>query len=436
MTGGITSLPIRSSPTRRRILQGAARLAHAHAGSQQSHAAADTMFAKALEAKPPQRNPLAKQLFPSSSPNASNADIREQLKARGSTGFPSSAASAAASASSPSARVGQSLSNSLNNRPTNALPASANSSASRGSLVSLYDRSNSFSHGTSVIDLTEPGMKSKTRESVYFAEDDFSDDENLDLDFEIPKALPYVKPSISAAKENLPPPPKMTQPETAIPWSSSPASHFHPPHPQRSTSWSSRNSQSSLKRESSGDGGLFEEPAPKKVKKRVLPASFRQEDQDAGMRDARAALRTPGTKSRDFWDPTASAVQEQKRHLKNQRQPRKDESKDDLSLAEMQNVVEGSTKSAPMQLSTEQLRVLDMVVNKGQSVFFTGPAGTGKSVLMRAIIAELQKKHAKDPERVAVTASTGLAACNIGGTTLHSFSGTRKVLSRQGVLEC
>jgi ATP-dependent DNA helicase PIF1 len=62
-------------------------------------------------------------------------------------------------------------------------------------------------------------------------------------------------------------------------------------------------------------------------------------------------------------------------------------------------------------------------VGQGKSVFFTGSAGTGKSVLMRAIIAELRKKHLREPDRVAVTASTGLAACNIGGVTLHSFGG-------------
>jgi ATP-dependent DNA helicase PIF1 len=97
---------------------------------------------------------------------------------------------------------------------------------------------------------------------------------------------------------------------------------------------------------------------------------------------------------------------------------------------EVDEVGRGSTeppkaggKAAAFSLSKEQRNVLDMVVNKGQSVFFTGPAGTGKSVLMRAIIQELKKKYARDPERVAVTASTGLAACNIGGITLHSFSG-------------
>jgi ATP-dependent DNA helicase PIF1 len=71
----------------------------------------------------------------------------------------------------------------------------------------------------------------------------------------------------------------------------------------------------------------------------------------------------------------------------------------------------------------EQQRVLDLVVNKTKSVFFTGSAGTGKSVLMRAIIADLRRKYVREPDRIAVTASTGLAACNIGGVTLHSFGG-------------
>lgn len=46
--------------------------------------------------------------------------------------------------------------------------------------------------------------------------------------------------------------------------------------------------------------------------------------------------------------------------------------------------------------------------------FFCWP-GTGKSLLLRAIIATLKKKHAKKPDVVSVTASTGMAASNIGG---------------------
>jgi energy-coupling factor transporter ATP-binding protein EcfA2 len=67
-------------------------------------------------------------------------------------------------------------------------------------------------------------------------------------------------------------------------------------------------------------------------------------------------------------------------------------------------------------LSNEQRRVLE-VVRQGKSVFFTGCAGTGKSYLLKAIVAVL-------PEQTThLTALTGVAALNIGGRTLHSFAG-------------
>jgi ATP-dependent DNA helicase PIF1 len=47
--------------------------------------------------------------------------------------------------------------------------------------------------------------------------------------------------------------------------------------------------------------------------------------------------------------------------------------------------------------------------------------GTGKSFLLREIIRVLRMTYSVDC--IAVTSSTGLAACNIGGTTLHSFAG-------------
>ena len=44
-------------------------------------------------------------------------------------------------------------------------------------------------------------------------------------------------------------------------------------------------------------------------------------------------------------------------------------------------------------------------------------------MLLRHIIKKLKEKFKRDSDRVAVTASTGLAACNIGGSTIHSFAG-------------
>ncbi|KAL1708401.1 hypothetical protein EV121DRAFT_172881, partial [Schizophyllum commune] len=68
----------------------------------------------------------------------------------------------------------------------------------------------------------------------------------------------------------------------------------------------------------------------------------------------------------------------------------------------------GSSKKAlaGVFLSDEQTQILRLV-EEGNSVFYTGSAGTGKSVLLREIIKSLRKKHSKIPDAVAITASTG-----------------------------
>jgi ATP-dependent DNA helicase PIF1 len=58
-----------------------------------------------------------------------------------------------------------------------------------------------------------------------------------------------------------------------------------------------------------------------------------------------------------------------------------------------------------------------------ETLFITGAAGTGKSFLMRYVIQELKKRSSGAEGTVAVTAPTGIAAVNIGGSTIHSFSG-------------
>ncbi|CAN3357685.1 ATP-dependent DNA helicase Rrm3p [Diutina catenulata] len=74
-------------------------------------------------------------------------------------------------------------------------------------------------------------------------------------------------------------------------------------------------------------------------------------------------------------------------------------------------------RGRPRKLTPEQEHVIDVVLS-GQSVFYTGSAGTGKSVVLREIVRELSKIHG---DNIGVCASTGMAACNIGGTTLHKF---------------
>eukprot|EP00842_Homolaphlyctis_polyrhiza_P006283 jgi/Hompol1/6656/HPOL_001218-RA len=79
------------------------------------------------------------------------------------------------------------------------------------------------------------------------------------------------------------------------------------------------------------------------------------------------------------------------------------------------------TSSPTVKLSNSQRTIVEHVVERGDSLFFTGSAGTGKSVVLREIVRQLNAKL--PPFQLAVTASTGIAAINIGGVTIHAFSG-------------
>src|SRR6266480_3309684 len=63
----------------------------------------------------------------------------------------------------------------------------------------------------------------------------------------------------------------------------------------------------------------------------------------------------------------------------------------------------------------EALSLLKM----GRNIFLTGAAGSGKTYLLNKYINYLKDNNV----RVAVTASTGIAATHLQGTTIHSWSG-------------
>ncbi|XP_039179148.1 ATP-dependent DNA helicase PIF1 isoform X2 [Crotalus tigris] len=92
------------------------------------------------------------------------------------------------------------------------------------------------------------------------------------------------------------------------------------------------------------------------------------------------------------------------------------ESVDGRQMTEEQQVKKPWLMSSRATLSQEQSRVLSAVLS-GKNVFFTGSAGTGKSYLLKKIVASFP------PNGTYVTASTGVAACQIGGITLHAFAG-------------
>jgi len=69
-------------------------------------------------------------------------------------------------------------------------------------------------------------------------------------------------------------------------------------------------------------------------------------------------------------------------------------------------------------LNEEQQEALSYV--KGaKNLFLSGCAGTGKSFLLSRLVEELRAMG----KQVAVTATTGIAAIQIGGSTVHSFAG-------------
>lgn len=59
------------------------------------------------------------------------------------------------------------------------------------------------------------------------------------------------------------------------------------------------------------------------------------------------------------------------------------------------------------------------IMLSGESVLLTGPAGAGKTYVLNQFI-RLSKHEGK---HVSVTATTGLAATHLGGTTIHSWAG-------------
>ena len=73
---------------------------------------------------------------------------------------------------------------------------------------------------------------------------------------------------------------------------------------------------------------------------------------------------------------------------------------------------------AEIQLDPTQLEAVRLC-ELGENVFLTGSAGVGKSFLLKYIIAKLTKLK----KRSAVTATTGIAAVNVGGVTLWNLFG-------------
>lgn len=73
---------------------------------------------------------------------------------------------------------------------------------------------------------------------------------------------------------------------------------------------------------------------------------------------------------------------------------------------------------------TSQFETL-MYLLRGDNVFISGPAGSGKSYVLEKYFNIVNKYTSRTKEKIKVqkTSTTGLSALNIGGKTIHSYSG-------------
>lgn len=79
--------------------------------------------------------------------------------------------------------------------------------------------------------------------------------------------------------------------------------------------------------------------------------------------------------------------------------------------------------SMAQELNDEQRVVFKECISANKSVFCTGRGGTGKSRVIESVIRHFRRSGIEASIQVAVTASTGIAAFQIRGMTLHRFAG-------------
>ena len=265
--------------------------------------------------------------------------------------------------------------------------------------------------------------------NVEFDENDFEDDNDIDFNEDFlssreivaPNTLPALSlPTITAEDNGLSKTPSNSLP---LPWSSSPQTHKEKPSPKvplpapKPADPNKRRTLPWIDAEEVGP-----RPPPNKTPAHVQAIIDRTRDSKVAAHNFITPRSKAQSESPYLWNKTASAVKEEQKKL---RQGHKKLVKEGVANGDKGNLAKKKKREALPRvfLSDEQKQVLDLVAEKKKSVFFTGSAGTGKSVLLRETIKVLRDKYKREPDRVAVTASTGLAACNVGGVTLHSFAG-------------
>jgi ATP-dependent DNA helicase PIF1 len=207
-------------------------------------------------------------------------------------------------------------------------------------------------------------------ESTVFNENGF--DDTIDLT-DSPPAKPQDNlqlPSLNrtvgdVVYPTLPPMPEQAPTSPRVRWSTSPPEHLRKPAPFHD----------------------FRQPPPdsreaeaRASKRRILP--WNEEKDKTVLTPPRQNIAN-GIPS--LLNKTASAMKNEQKEFRKRNRVRQ-QAKAEIHKSTAKYV------PAPF-LSEEQKHILKAVVDDGKSVFFTGSAGTGKSVLMRSIISRLRDKY-------------------------------------------
>jgi ATP-dependent DNA helicase PIF1 len=278
----------------------------------------------------------------------------------------------------------------VDSRPTGHSQGIKRTSSGLAKALSLQEEG--FEHGLDISDsddqdfkFLDTGRNTLGQNPVYFDEDDFDSDIDLELEDPASKGTVYyptlpLEPSAPAVSRdsgyrsasrvtNVKQEEASSQP---IPWSSSPAEHFRtpkkPPPPQpskrRTLPWL-QNSQVKTELELEPESEIEDEPEVKPKNRKLTQAtpvkSFTPLPKDTA-------------KSAYQWNTTASGIKEQQKNLREANKMMKaNEAADD----DMKRAVSKKKKNTVHRifLSEEQQHVLNLCVENKKSVFFTGSAG-------------------------------------------------------------
>ena len=239
---------------------------------------------------------------------------------------------------------------------------------------------------------------SALHDAVYFNEDDFESDGDLNFDDSIiiatgPSTATVGTPSLPTQGMNLPPPKTISEdihyggtPSSSAPvdWSSSPAEHFAKP-------------GGAMLRGSAGRPMVIEEEPEEAIEEAHKPKKRKRVPWEPG-RGGRGTASDPNIvtpnlpalpmKREHLWDMTASDVKRANRKRLDQKR-----ACSSMSAPAKAGVTEQPGK---LELSDEQKHVLDIVLEgDGKSVFFTGSAG--QSILILALLYYFASIHGRCP---------------------------------------